>query len=72
MNPSGSVDFLQCGKRATGRLRIESDTSAINEYRILNGEVQFRVLDPSGHRYLGAASGWRINSCKKAPVLHLT
>ena len=42
------------------RLRIESvNGSPINDYRISNGCVQVRSLDPSGHLYAGWASRWR-------------
>jgi hypothetical protein len=44
------------------RLRIESIRgSPINDYRIIENDcVQVRSLDPSGHRYAGWASRWRI------------
>ena len=42
------------------RLRIESaNGSPINDYRISNGCVQVRALDPSGHSYAGWTSRWR-------------
>jgi hypothetical protein len=42
------------------RLRIESvKGSPVNDYRISNGCVEVRSLDPSGHPYLGWASRWR-------------
>ena len=42
------------------RLRIESVRgSPINDYRICNGCVQVRALDPSGHPYASWASRWR-------------
>lgn len=43
------------------RLRIESVNGApINDYRISDGWVAVRSLDPSGRPYSGAASNWRV------------
>jgi hypothetical protein len=42
------------------RLRIESNRgSPVNDYRIIEGHVEFRVLDSSGHPYASRASCWR-------------
>ena len=43
------------------RLRIESDRgSPINDYRIRDGDVEVRVLTPSGHPYPDWSGRWRI------------
>ena len=42
------------------RLRIESvNGSPINDYRIHNGRVEVRLLDPSGQEYSSPISRWR-------------
>ncbi len=42
------------------RLRIESVNGLpINDYRISNGRVEVRLLDPSGHAYSSRISRWR-------------
>ena len=44
----------------TARLRIESSGgSPINDYRVRNGRVEFRILDRSGHHYADGSSRWR-------------
>jgi hypothetical protein len=43
------------------RLRIESVNGApINDYRISDGWVEVRSLDPSGHAYPDGTSNWRV------------
>ncbi len=48
-------------KAQTGaRLRIESaGGSPINDYRIRDGTVEVRWLDPQGHVYPSSLSRWR-------------
>ena len=42
------------------RLRIESvDGSAVNDYRIHDGGVQVRLVDPRGQPISGALGSWR-------------
>jgi hypothetical protein len=43
------------------RLRIESvNGSPINDYRIKDGCVELRLLDPAGRAYPGFDSRWRM------------
>jgi hypothetical protein len=43
------------------RLRIESvNGSPVNDYRIRDGRVEVRMLDPSGREYAGPESRWRM------------
>jgi len=43
------------------KLRIESSHgSPINEYRIQDGRVEFRALDPSGRPYRRHGDEWRL------------
>ena len=52
------------------RLRIESDAAPINEYRIIDGNVEFRRLAPSGQAYPGSASRWRRLDEKEIQLHH--
>ena len=41
-------------------LRIPSENgSPVNEYRINEGQIEFRSLDPQGHPFSPLTTGWR-------------
>jgi hypothetical protein len=53
------------------RLRIESvNGSPINDYRIRDGCVELRLLDPSGHEYPGYGSRWRMLNANDMQLHH--
>jgi hypothetical protein len=53
------------------RLRIESvNGSPINDYRIRDGHVELRLLDPSGHEYPGFDSRWRMLDANDIQLHH--
>jgi hypothetical protein len=53
------------------RLRIESTRGLpVNDYRIIEGRVEFRVLDSSGQPYASRASCWRTLDENEIQIHH--
>ena len=53
------------------RLRIETrGRSPVNEYRIMNGDVEFRLLDQAGRPYPGLAGEWKIMNENEIQLHH--
>ena len=53
------------------RLRIESaDGSLINEYRIMDGRVEVRILDPGAGVYSAQQARWRTMDEKDIELHH--